>query len=46
MKKILDWQYNRFGITQLDENEVKRLVSCMEEKALNAVNTTSPLQLP
>ena len=34
MKKILDWQYNRFGITQLDENEVKRLVSCMEEKGI------------
>lgn len=34
MKEILDWQYNRFGIIQLDESEVKRLVSCMEEKGI------------
>lgn len=31
MKEIIDEEYNRFGIAQLDENEVRRLVSCMEE---------------
>ncbi|MDE6788722.1 MAG: hypothetical protein K2J47_05305 [Ruminococcus sp.] len=34
MKEILDWKYNRFGITQLEESEVKRLVSCMEKNGV------------
>ncbi|MDE7098730.1 MAG: hypothetical protein K2O60_06255 [Ruminococcus sp.] len=31
MKAILDSQYNRFGITQLEESEIHRLVTAMEE---------------
>lgn len=34
MKEILDWKYNRFGITQLEESEIKRLVSCMEKNGV------------
>lgn len=34
MKEFLDWQYNKFGITQLDENEISRLVACIEENGI------------
>lgn len=34
MKEILDFNYQRLGITQLDENDIKRLISCMEENGI------------
>lgn len=34
MKEIPDWKYNCFGIAQLDENEIRRLVTAMEENGI------------